>query len=182
MSRLFDFTYSNPKTKSQVSSECAVVVNNTIHPCSPKSEERPIYPPEIAYPPMTSPPSVEPTLRSTASEDWRHELDKTLYRTLRDILITNNTKLLGNIIDTSHRIIIDADSVIQAIAIITGNRPESILLRCSQPETGCLMKISKIVGIEEIKVNSLDFKLTYNDKYNILTEEYGISLSKTFKT
>ena len=39
-------------------------------------------------------------------------------------------------------------------------------------------KINPIKRIEAIKVAGLDFKLTYNEKYNMLTDEYSVSLRK----
>ena len=39
-------------------------------------------------------------------------------------------------------------------------------------------KLNPIKNIEAIKVAGLDFKLTYNEKYNMLTDEYSVSLRK----
>jgi hypothetical protein len=175
MSRLFDFSISTPRNRSTTSAECAVVVNNTIHP--PPKDVQVQYPGSISFPP---PPEV--TARSIITEDPKEiVIYKAMVTCFKDILQHNDQKLIANLLDQSGKIIIDGASLINLIAILTDIPETSITLRCSVETTGCTAKISKISNIEEIKVGALDFKLGYNEKFNQLTENFGISLRKVFK-
>jgi hypothetical protein len=150
-------------------------VNNTIN--TPKDTQVQ-YPPSISFPPPPEVVSREPVI----TEDPREiVIYKALVACFRDILQHNDLKLLANLIDQSGKLIIDGTSLITLISILTEVPETSITLRCSLETSGCSSKISKISNIEEIKVGYLDFKLGYNQKYNQLTEDFGISLRKVFK-
>jgi hypothetical protein len=190
MSRLFDFNLSTPRNKSEQSttSECAVVVNNTIN--SPQ-EVRPrtsdctvTYPEPNLFP--ESPIIMDPVdTRDYKSENQTiiKQLDiyKTVCKCMISILKTTNAKLIANLIDQSDKIIIDGATLIQLISLLTEVPANLIILRCQSESEGCFPKISLITKIEDIKVNNRDFRLQYNEKYNILTEDLGISLVKVFK-
>ena len=129
-----------------------------------------------------------------------NELDlyKTIAKTYGHILKDNNPKLVANLIDQSGRVIIDAESLIKIVALVCQVQPESINIEyelsgggcCAKINPikrieaiklsggGCCAKINPIKRIEAIKVAGLDFKLTYNEKYNMLTDEYSVSLRK----
>ena len=134
-----------------------------------------------------------------------NELDlyKTIAKTYGHILKDNNPKLVANLIDQSGRVIIDAESLIKIVALVcqvlidqSGRviidaeslikivalvcqvQPESINIEYELSGGGCCAKINPIKRIEAIKVAGLDFKLTYNEKYNMLTDEYSVSLRK----
>ena len=109
-----------------------------------------------------------------------NELDlyKTIAKTYGHILKDNNPKLVANLIDQSGRVIIDAESLIKIVALVCQVQPESINIEYELSGGGCCAKINPIKRIEAIKVAGLDFKLTYNEKYNMLTDEYSVSLRK----
>ena len=110
-----------------------------------------------------------------------NELDlyKTIAKTTNGhILKDNNPKLVANLIDQSGRVIIDAESLIKIVALVCQAQPESINIEYELSGGGCCAKINPIKRIEAIKVAGLDFKLTYNEKYNMLTDEYSVSLRK----
>ena len=67
---------------------------------------------------------------------------------------------------------------ISAVALVCQVVPESVNISYEVKETGCCGKLNPIKNIEFIKVAGLDFKLTYNEKYNMLTDEYSVSLRK----
>ena len=109
-----------------------------------------------------------------------NELDlyKTIAKTYGQILKDNNPKLVANLIDQSGRVIVDAESLIRIVALVCQVVPESVNISYEVKETGCCGKLNPIKTIEAIKVGGLDFKLTYNEKYNMLTDEYSVSLRK----
>ena len=109
-----------------------------------------------------------------------NELDlyKTIAKTYGHILKDNNPKLVANLIDQSGRVIIDAESLIKIVALVCQVQPESINIEYELSGGGCCAKINPIKRIEAIKVAGLDFKLTYDEKYNMLTDEYSVSLRK----
>jgi hypothetical protein len=97
--------------------------------------------------------------------------------TFSKILKSNNIDLLANIIDNSGKIILDAASLCNLIALIAGANPEFIKLQYEEREATCLAKIKPIHKLENIKVGVLDFKLCYNNLYNILQDKYAVSLT-----
>ena len=110
----------------------------------------------------------------------QNELDfyKLLSSILSDVLKDNNPKLIINVIDSSGKIIIRGEDLIKLIAIKTKKRDQDINLRYKDNEPGCLTKISPIKLIEDIKINNESFNLRYNAEYNILKDDYNISLEK----
>jgi hypothetical protein len=191
MSRLFDFNLSTPRNKSEQSttSECAVVVNNTINQQPIRPRNRPLSRDlTVRYPEAEEPFPETPIIVDDAKSDPQLDvltkqlnIYKTMCKCFVDILKTTNAKLLVNLIDQSSKIIIDGTSLVEMISLLTEVPREQITLRCKSAEPGCFAKVCQISYIEDIKVANLDFRLQYNEKYNILTEELGISLVKVFK-
>ena len=109
------------------------------------------------------------------------ELYKLLAITFSNILKDNNAKLIANIIDNSGKIIVEAGNLIKIIALITGAIETDIHIEyVNNDGAGCTActKINPIKKIENIKIGFVDFKLGFNDKYNILSDTFNISLKK----
>ena len=87
-------------------------------------------------------------------------------------------QLLINLIDQSGKVIIEARTLIELIAIKTNSDPNSVNIQWSDEETCCLGKISPIKNIANIKIDNETFSLKYNREYNILQDEFSISLNK----
>ena len=87
-------------------------------------------------------------------------------------------KLIANIIDQSGKIIINANDLVQAISLILNIDFNLIKLSYEDPEPGCLKHVNPIKKISSIKINGLDFKLQYNKEFNILEDQFNISLEK----
>ncbi len=105
-------------------------------------------------------------------------LAKLLATTFGHILKDNNVKLLANIIDNSGKVIVDLVSLVNLIAVVTGAPVENITIGYEEQEVGCMAKINPIRNIDNIKVNGLDFHLSYNCRYNLLSDQYFISLKR----
>ena len=187
MARVVDFNINNAKTTPTNTSSCSVVINNvkqsTNDPGNPSQ-----FPQQVVYPeiPNDQFQSVSPNLmtRSANLETDTvnlEELYKLLAITFSNILKDNNPKLIANIIDNSGKIIVDASNLIRIIALITNSLEGSIHIEYvnKDKEGGCTVsKINPIKQIENIKIGFVDFKLGYNDKYNILSDTFNISLKK----
>ena len=134
-----------------------------------------LYP---TYPPMVMERSVN--LEDNTSNEVNYELEmyKLLAKTYGDILRNNNAKLIANLIDPSGKVIVEAESLVRIIALTCEVSPETIHIEY-EATGGCCVKINPIRKVKNIKVNNLDFKLGYNEKYNNLTDIYHISLKKT---
>ena len=104
---------------------------------------------------------------------------KLLSSTLSNILRDNNPKLLINLIDQSGKVIIEAPTLIELIAIKTNSDPNSVNIQWSDEETGCLAKVSPVKNIKNIKIDNETFSLRYNREYNILKDDFNISLERT---
>ncbi len=105
-------------------------------------------------------------------------LAKLLATTFGHILKDNNVKLLANIIDNSGKVIVDLVSLVNLISVVTGAPVENITIGYEDQEAGCMAKINPIRNIDNIKVNGLDFHLSYNCRYNLLSDQYFISLKR----
>ena len=108
------------------------------------------------------------------------ELDfyKLMSRILSNILKDNNPKLIANVIDCSGKIIVTGEELVRLIAIKTGKEPGSINLRYRDEEPGCMTKVSPIKNISDIKIDNESFSLKYNRDYNILKDDFNISLER----
>ncbi len=78
----------------------------------------------------------------------------------------------------SGKIIIRGEDLIKLIAIKTKTHETNINLRYRDNEPGCIHKFSPIKTIEDIRINNESFNLRYNAEYNILKDDYNISLEK----
>ena len=103
---------------------------------------------------------------------------KLLSSTLSNILRDNNPKLLINLIDQSGKVIIEAPTLIELIAIKTNTDPNSVNIQWSDEETNCLGKVSPVKAISNIKIDNETFNLKYNREYNIIQDDFNISLDK----
>ena len=160
---------------------CSVVINNN------SSTENSKYPTEVCYnpPDMGTFQSVNPVqsnMNAVSNElENLEEFYKLLALTFSNILKDNNAKLIANIIDNSGKIIVEAGNLVKIIALITGARETDIHIEyINNDGAGCTActKINPIKKIENIKIGYVDFKLGFNDKYNILTDTFNISLKK----
>lgn len=104
---------------------------------------------------------------------------KLLSTTLSNILKDNNPKLLINLIDQSGKIIIEASILIELIAIKTKVEPKLVNIQYAEiEEANCFNKVSPMKIIKNIKINNETFSLKYNQCYNVLQDEFNISLEK----
>ena len=128
----------------------------------------------------------EPINENTNNENKHDENDselkfyKLLSSTLSNILKDNNPKLIINLIDQSGKIIIEAQTLIELIAIKTNSNPQLVNIQYGEvEEIKCnLGKVSPIKNIKNIKIDNENFNLKYNKEYNILQDEFNISLDK----
>ena len=97
---------------------------------------------------------------------------------MSDVLKDNNPKLIINVIDTSGKIIIKAAELVRLIAIKTNHDVKDVNLRYIEEEPSCMSKVSPIKNISDIKINNESFSLRYNADYNILKDDFNISLVK----
>ena len=198
MDRIADFNISSNRQRHRNTNSCNVVINNNHSNSTPQFRSvtgAPSRPPDtVVYPSVSQNMQVEPnpyentqvmerdvTLTDDNNQPLNgNELDlyKTIAKTYGHILKDNNPKLVANLIDQSGRVIVDAESLIKIVALVCQAQPESVNIEYELTGGGCCAKINPIKRIEAIKVAGLDFKLTYNEKYNMLTDEYSVSLRK----
>ena len=101
---------------------------------------------------------------------------------MSQILATNNSTLLVNVIDKSGFIILKAEELVNLISILTAASPNNISIHyASEEETGCCFtKYSPVKTIQSITVNNQDLQYSCNKQYNILKNQFRISLNKCF--
>ena len=181
MARIVDFNVNATKHRPMNNNSCNVVINNN------SSTEKLQYPQEVVYnPPDYAFQSVNPVATTTGESNHvnnisMEELYKLLAITFSNILKDNNAKLIANIIDNSGKIIVEAGNLIKIIALITGASETDIHIEyVNNDGAGCsaCTKINPIKKIENIKIGYVDFKLGFNDKYNILSDTFNVSLKK----
>ena len=181
MARIVDFNVNATKHRPMNNNSCNVVINNNA------TQDKLQYPQEVVYngefqsvnPVKTNDSefSTSPCGESISLEEFY----KLLALTFSNILKDNNPKLIANIIDNSGKIIVEAGNLVKIIALITGARETDIHIEyINNDGAGCTActKIKPIKKIENIKIGYSDFKLGFNDKYNILTDTFNISLKK----
>ena len=101
-----------------------------------------------------------------------------LSTTLSNILKDNNPRLVINLIDQSGKIIIEAQTLIELIAIKTNSDPNLVNISFIDEEPSCMTKVNPIKNIAKIKIDNETFQLKFNREFNILQDTYNISLSK----
>ena len=181
MARIVDFNVNATKHRPMNNNSCNVVINNNA------SQDKLQYPQEVVYnPPDYAFQSVNPVATTTGESNHvnnisMEELYKLLAITFSNILKDNNAKLIANIIDNSGKIIVEAGNLIKIIALITNTAETDIHIEyVNNDGAGCMActKINPIKKIENIKIGYVDFKLGFNDKYNILSDTFNVSLKK----
>jgi hypothetical protein len=85
---------------------------------------------------------------------------------------------LANLIDQSGKNIIEITALCVIIAKQLNVPVESVHSEYMQKDGGCLTKVSRIHEIQNIKINHIDFRLGYNEKYNVLGDEFSLSLTR----
>lgn len=165
------------------------VVYNPDLPLDPNAPQFPGPNPAYFQPAMSSAPGFQSVAPQIVNRDIHisevdismEQLYKLLAITFSNILKDNNSKLIANIIDNSGKIIVDATSLIKIIALLCNAQEADIHIEyVSKEKGGCTAcsKINPIKQIENIKIGFVDFKLGYNDKYNILADTFNVSLKK----
>ncbi|MBQ8205946.1 MAG: hypothetical protein IJZ77_00605 [Bacilli bacterium] len=170
----FNPSISNKK-ESSTSANCKVIINN-----SPSTTS--VETPTQTTPTQTS--QTTPTLNNyvpeyTTSDNLmlrENDLFKHLAVSFSNILKSNNPKLIANLVDQSGKVILSANDLITAIALILGINDSSVKISYEDPEAGCLAKVNPIKKISSIKANGYDFQLAFNKEYNTLTDDFGVSL------
>ena len=181
MARIVDFNLNATKHRPMNNNSCNVVIHN-----NNASQDKLQYPQEVVYnpPDYSNFQSVNPVQSKDAGAESTvnmEELYKLLAITFSNILKDNNAKLIANIIDNSGKIIVEAGNLIKIIALITNTAETDIHIEyVNNDGTGCMActKINPIKKIENIKIGYVDFKLGFNDKYNILSDTFNVSLKK----
>ena len=161
---------------------CKVVINGS----TPQVKSRGTPEPNIPTYPAPTTEDDESPITYRVSDSPANEVGYTsyepLYRhlviTYGDILRTNNSKLLANIIDCSGKVILPARELLTTIALMLGMEEQQIRLSYEDPDSTCLSKVSPIKNIATIKVNGYDFNLAYNHQYNELSDVFGVSLTR----
>ena len=174
MAHIADFNILTSKNKHKNRNSCSVIINNQTGERPEKTSGNICYPGKA----MTEEGQETVVINRDVSTECC-EVYKTLSKTLADILKDNNIKLIANIIDTSGKVIIDVEALIQIIAMICQVQAEDVTVEYDCSNSGCCAAINPVRTIENIKVGGLDFRLGYNEKYNELTDTYSISLKKT---
>ena len=101
---------------------------------------------------------------------------------MSEILATNNSTLFVNVIDKSGFIILKAEELIKLISILTAASSDNISIHyASEEETGCcITKYTPVKTIQSITVNNQDLQFSYNKQYNILKNQFRLSLNRCF--
>ena len=176
MARIVDFNVNATKHRPMNNNSCNVVIHNN------SSQDLPRYPQEVVYNPEFA--SVNPVQSKDASVENTvnmEELYKLLALTFSNILKDNNPKLITNLIDNSGKIVVEAGNLIKIIELITNTLESEIHIEyVNNDGAGCsaCTKINPVKKIENIKIGYVDFKLGFNDKYNILSDTFNVSLKK----
>jgi hypothetical protein len=187
MTRLVDFCISTPRNRTQSSNECGVVINNTVrnHVLGDRSPaEYPSVPPvPVPVPVVARDVSPELPPDTTLFDELNtlrleHGVYKEIAMTLSRILKSTNAKLLVNLIDQSGKIIVDRVSLVTIIAKHLNVPVDAVHIEYTESTGGCFAKVCKVYDIQDIRIYHIDFRLGYNEKYNVLKDEFAISLTK----
>jgi len=133
------------------------------------------------YPPMYSPPPTE-----SPPDPWDVFLYQTIARTLANVLKTNNRLFVANALDMTGKIIINIVDLVIIVGVTCHTPAEGVTVEYERrrSEVGCFRSCKRyfnpVCGITSIKVNGLSYEIAYNEKYNILTNVYGLSLKKVY--
>lgn len=208
--RVFEFTVGDPKSNQQTASNatCNVTINTTPsnpnlppinlsnHP-SDTPESEPTTPDTTAVNVPVHQEAItrqlsaqryiqtSPTIEVTPDE-IRAKLS--FYRKLHEV----ENKLTRITRDSYNHLIVSAEDLIQIISAMLSNdviriEHDDIKLKLSgtESETGCFCtKRSTTNGslfeVLSIKISGRDFGTAYNEAYNMLGDEFGISVERVF--
>lgn len=163
MIRISEFSPSISSSNKNPQAKCKVVINNTVN-----QDDKPVATPfeGVVYPPINTTPNTSSIERN--SEYNELALYKHLALAFANILRNNNPKLIANVLDMSGKVILTANDLVDAVALITNVDRNLITINYEDPEPGCLIKINPIKNVIDIKVNGYDFKFGYNRQYNTI--------------
>ena len=145
--------------------------------------QTPIFPPSldpqnVSYPSNQAPAQVQELEYRLNNAQNELKFYKLLSATLSNILKDNNPRLVINLIDNSGKIVIDAATLIELIAIKTNTDANAVNIQYKDEEPTCISKVNPIRKISNIKINNETFSLKYNAEYNILQDDFNISLDR----
>lgn len=135
-------------------------------------------------------PDKQPNIQPNTHQDtqlnistpnfYRNEIEfyKTLSSILSSILKDNNPKLIANLIDNSGKVILTGNQLVKIISLKIMKDPSEVNIQYKDEEPGCMAKVKFIKDIINIKINNESFSLKYNAEYNILKDDYNISLDR----
>lgn len=167
-----NFTQTAPMQPSQMKQEQPNPYSGSTTPAPGEVQYQSAFPAEAQ---VQVPEEVQQRIAALENE---LEFYKLLSKILSDVLKTNNPKLIANLFDVSGKIIVGAADLVNLIAIKTHVDPSVINLRYEEDEPGCFASVSPIKQIADIKINNVSFNLAFNAEYNILKDDYNISLQK----
>lgn len=140
----------------------------------------------ITYPKIEN-EKVATTVITTEDVDKNISFLKKLNEILIHTLISDDVKLLTNLIDDSGKIILSGSDLCELISLMLSNEKNSVAVNdivINYKEnfvTDCLkVKILPYKHISNIKIKNKDFKNFQNEAYNILTDVYKISLRTVY--
>jgi hypothetical protein len=140
---------------------------------------------EVTFP-TTIPTAIPTPLASDEIYDFVPEVFyKDLSQIVTNILRDNNSTLLINVIDPSGKVILKAEDLIHLIAILTKTPEDRIIISYKNPNldvgVGCcgnaIDKISPVKTIKGITINNNDFQFAFNKEFNLMKNNFSISLS-----
>ena len=145
-----------------------------------QTQQQSLFPQEVSYPSLSNQTQTREQELECQLENINSELQfyKLLSQTLSNMLASDNAKLIINLIDQTGKIIISARVLIELIAIKTNTDKNLVNIQFVDEEPTCFNKVSPIKRISNIKIDNENFNLRYNREYNILQDDYKISLDK----
>ena len=176
-SNVFKIGSTNEQVKNY--QQCKVVINS---PYGPTNDMQVKYPPEQQT--VLSSESKITERNITLEQDIGFVVGDNFYKTLShilsNILAKQDAKLIANIWDRTGNIILNGTELCNIIAALCNIDVNAVSIVYGDEEPGCLTKIKPLKPILNIKIDNKDFKLFYNEPYNILQDEFRISLSTVF--
>ena len=167
-----NFTQTAPTQPCQMKQEANPYSNGSTTPAPGEVQYQSQFPAEAQ---VQVPEEVQQRIATLENE---LEFYKLLSKILSDVLKTNNPKLIANLLDSSGKIIVGAVDLVNLIAIKTNTDASAINLRYEEEEVGCFASVSPVKKIADIKINNVSFNLAFNAEYNILKDDYHVSLNR----
>jgi len=199
MNHLADFNISQLRHRQQSvnTNECNVVINNIERSSTLGAAEGGITSPGsgglsregVGFVPPYNPIS-DPDIPTgyaqaggivTQVDPWDAFLYQMIAQTLSHVLKTNNRLFVANAIDMSGKIIVSIVDLVTIIGITCKVPAEHVTIEYVRHEVACCTgRFNPITDVTSIKVNGLSYEIAYNEKYNVLTNVYGLSLRKVY--